>query len=151
MLIIREATLADVEALARIRAAGWGSEQYWQERIAGYMRRTLHPRESLPERAVFVSEDSGIAGLIAGHLTHRFDCDGELQWLDVVAGRRRTGIAEGLFRMLAQWFADRAATRVCVDVDPMNGPARALYQKHGAEELSSHWLVWPDIMKCVRR
>src|SRR2546425_12334390 len=33
--VIREGTLADVGRLARLRAAGWGTEQYWHDRIGG--------------------------------------------------------------------------------------------------------------------
>ncbi len=81
---------------------------------------------------------------IAGHLTRRFGCDGELEWLDVVAECRRTGVAGELWRALATWFAGRQARRICVDVDPQNAPARAFYRKHGAQDLNPHWLVWPD-------
>ena len=90
----REASLADVGRLARIRAAVWGTEQYWRDRIGGYMRGELHPQQALAPRVILVAEDEpDIAGLIAGHLTRRYGCDGELEWLDVVAERRRTGVA----------------------------------------------------------
>ena|SRR5436190_7745809 len=81
---------------------------------------------------------------IAGHLTRRFGCDGELEWLDVVAECRRTGVAGELWRALATWFAGHQARRICVDVDPQNAPARAFYRKHGAQDLNAHWFVWPD-------
>ncbi|MGH7752666.1 MAG: GNAT family N-acetyltransferase [Gemmatimonadales bacterium] len=32
-------------------------------------------------------------GYVAGHLTRRFDCEGELQWIYVVPDRRRSGVA----------------------------------------------------------
>ena len=147
----REATLADVGALARIRAASWGTEQYWESRISGYMRGELHPQHSLPPRVVFVAAEQGVlVGLIAGHLTRRFGCDGELEWLDVIPERRRTGIAGALLRTLARWFQAQRAKRICVDVDPQNAPARAFYRKHSAEDLNPHWLVWPDITALVR-
>lgn len=147
----REATVADVGALARIRAASWGTEQYWESRISGYMRGELHPQHSLPPRVVFVAAEQGLlVGLIAGHLTRRFGCDGELEWLDVIPERRRTGIAGALLRTLARWFQAQRAKRICVDVDPQNAPARAFYRKHSAEDLNPHWLVWPDITVLVR-
>src|SRR5258705_11567865 len=35
--VIREGTLADAGRLARLRAAVWGTEQYWHDRIGGYI------------------------------------------------------------------------------------------------------------------
>jgi len=144
--VCREANLADVDELARIRAAEWGTQPYWHARISGYMRGELHPRESLPPRVVLLaSEDKIILGFIAGHLTRRFACDGELEWLNVIPERRRTGVAAALLRALATWFGSREARRICVDGEPQNAPARAFYQQHGAEDLNPHWLVWRDI------
>jgi GNAT superfamily N-acetyltransferase len=142
----REALASDVPALARIRAAMWGSEQYWQTRIAAYMERKLHPQKSLPPRVVYVAtEDGSPVGLIAGHLTRRYECEGELEWIDVVRDRRGSGVAAELLRRLAEWFVAHQASRVCVDVEPANAVARNFYARHGAEELNPHWLVWPDI------
>src|SRR6266566_3092333 len=115
----RAADLADVDELARIRATEWGTQPYWQTRISGYMRGELHPRESLPPRVVLLaSANDIILGFIAGHLTRRFGCDGEVEWLNVIPARRRTGVAAALFHALATWFGTRQARRVCVDVNP---------------------------------
>ena len=46
---------------------------------------------------------------------------------------------------LAGWFGRQGAGRVCVNVAPENERARRFYQRHGAQELGEHWLVWPDI------
>jgi ribosomal protein S18 acetylase RimI-like enzyme len=142
----REATDADGPALARIRSATWGTEAYWQERIGAYMRRERHPGHALDARVIYVAQDAGeIIGLVAGHLTRRFSCDGELEWLDVLDTHRRRGIASALLRHLATWFVAHDAHRICVDVDPANERALAFYRRHGAEELRPHWLAWPDI------
>lgn len=142
----REATLADVSALARLRAATWGTEPYWCERIAGYMKGDLHPQKALSPRVVYLAEEPDLAvGLIAGHLTQRFDCEGELEWLEVREDRRGAGVAAELLRTLAKWFAGRAIGRVCVDVEADNAPAQMFYRKYGAQDLKPHWLVWPDI------
>jgi ribosomal protein S18 acetylase RimI-like enzyme len=146
----REAALADVKSLARLRSAAWGSEPYWDGRITGYMTGSHHPHDSLVPRVLFVAEDrKQIVGFVAGHLTRRFGCDGELQWLDVAVERRRTGLAAHLLRMLATWFDGHAAKRICVDVAPDNVAARAFYVKHGAKDLNRHWLVWPDMAATV--
>ena len=63
--VIREGTLADVGRLARLRAAVWGTEQYWHDRIGGYMRGELHPQQALAPRVVLVAEDGAdIVGFI---------------------------------------------------------------------------------------
>jgi hypothetical protein len=46
---------------------------------------------------------------------------------------------------VASWFTVHNASRIFVDVDPDNAPARAFYTSHGAVELNFHWLVWNDI------
>jgi GNAT superfamily N-acetyltransferase len=142
----RAARDADYDALVAIRVAEWGDEEYWRDRVRGYASGTLSPRHGLPPRAIYVAtEDTRIVGFIAGHLTTRFECDGELQWLNVIADKRRSGVAAELLRVLASWFTDRNAKRICVDADPENPGARAFYRKHGAQDLNPHWLVWPDI------
>ena len=138
--------LTDVDNLARLRTAEWGTQAYWKARISGYMCGELHPRDSLAPRVVLLaSGDEPLLGFIAGHLSRRFGCDGELEWLSVAPERRRTGVASELLRALATWFESRQARRICVDVDPQNTPAQAFYRKHGAEDLPPHWLAWRDI------
>ena len=143
---IRTADIGDVDALARIRSAEWGTFPYWQARIRGYMLGERNPGEALPPRMVIVAVtgDEGV-GFIAGHRTRRHGCEGELQWLDVTRALRRTGVATELLRRLALWFARNEAKRVCVDVDPGNAPARAFYTRNGAAPLNPHWLVWEDV------
>jgi GNAT superfamily N-acetyltransferase len=151
VITYREATLDDVPSLARIRSAEWGTEAYWQDRIHGYLTGEHHPREALPPRVALVAADTdAIVGFAAGHLTRRFGCDGELEWLNVASSRRRTGVAAELLRSIAAWFSAHKASRVCVDVDARNTSARAFYRKHGAQDLNAHWLVWPDISVVVR-
>ena len=142
----RQAQKSDVPAMARIRALTWGTEEYWRERIPAYMECRLHPQKALMPRILYVAaERDSLVGMIAGHLTRRFECDGELEWIDVVPERRGSGIAEELLRLLAKWFVEQKVLRVCVDADPENAPAQKFYRRHGAEDLRPHWLVWPDI------
>lgn len=132
--------------MARIRAGDWGTEQYWQERIQQYLSHQLNPREALWPRESFVCErPEGIVGLVAGHLTLRFECDGELEWISVDERVRGRGIASKLLRCMAEWFVENQARRICVDVQPSNTTARRFYRKHGAEDLKPHWMVWKDI------
>ena len=148
----REARDDDIDQLALIRAQGWGAEQYWRDRIRGYASGALNPHQALAPRVIYVAvEDSRIIGFIAGHLTRRFDCDGELEWLNVVSEKRGAGVAGKLLLLLAEWFGNSNAKRICVDADPENPTARAFYRKHGAEDLNPHWLVWPDITSLLTR
>ena len=143
----REASREDILALARIRAAEWETEEYWQRRITGYLDRTIHPQHALKPRIIYLAEenDGEVVGFIAGHLTRRFDCDGELEWINVIKERRTRGIADVLLRHLAEWFAAQPCLRICVDVSPDNTVARKFYARHGAVELRPSWMVWEDI------
>jgi GNAT superfamily N-acetyltransferase len=111
-----------------------------------YLIGEHHPQRALAGRAVFVAEVEGaLVGFIAGHLTTRFGCDGELQWLLVAPAWRGSLTAGGLLQTLAAWFVCRTAPRVCVNVALENVRARRFYARCGAVELSEGWMVWPDI------
>ena len=134
--------------MARIRALEWGSLEFWENRIAGYLDGTLNPQRAFAPRVCYVAVDqSAVVGFVAGHLTRRYSCDGELEWINVSPERRRSGVASELIHLLASWFVRQQAFRVCVNVDPSNQAARDLYIRHGAEKLNAHWLVWNDIRK----
>ena len=89
------------------------------------------------------AEGRSPVGYVAGHLSRRFGCDGELQWIYVVPEHRRTHVASKLLRFLAGWFLEQGAHRICVDVG--DDEARPFYKRHGAIELNRHWMVWNDI------
>jgi ribosomal protein S18 acetylase RimI-like enzyme len=142
----RPARASDIPAMAQIRAADWGNEEYWRRRIAEYLNRKMGPKEALRSRTSFVCvREERIVGLVAGHLTRRFDCEGELEWISVRQECRGKGVASRLFLLLAEWFIAHGAHRVCVDVDPANEAARRFYERHGAVDLRRHWMVWKDI------
>jgi GNAT superfamily N-acetyltransferase len=144
MVEFREAGLSDVDATAQIRAKEWQTKEYWFDRITRYLEGRGNPQEGLEPRVMYVAMEDGIVvGFVAGHLTQRYGCDGELQWIDVVAELRRRGMATKLLRLIALWFVSQGARRICVD--PGNSAARQLYQANGAEELNQHWMVWNDI------
>jgi len=142
----RQAGKSNVPAMARIRAGEWGAEEYWRVRISRYLDRELHPQQALLPRVIYVAlEGDSLVGFIAGHLTRRYACDGELEWINVIRERRGSVVASELLRLLAAWFAKQKASRICVDVDPANTTARRFYMRHGADNLNEHWLVWNDI------
>ena len=109
-----------------------------------YLAGEHHPQQALLPRAMWMASDGrSPIGYVAGHLTRRFGCDGELQWIYVIPGNRRTQVASKLLRFLAEWFLERGARRICVDVG--DDEARPFYKRHGAVELNRHWMVWNDI------
>lgn len=145
-VLYRPATLLDVSAIAQLRSEHWGHAPDWELRIAAYLSGEHHPRHALLPRIMIVAEqDDEVVGFIAGHLTRRYHCDGELQWIGVSSSQRRQGIATELLRELADWFAASNAHRICVDAQPRNTEARAFYARHGAEALNDHWMVFPNI------
>lgn len=142
---IRPAQESDIPAMAEIRASDWGDKAFWIDRITRYKHGEHNPRQSLPERALFVAVDQEtVVGFVAGHRTRRFDCDAELQWINVAAGERGQGIAGGLMARIGGWFLEQNAHRICVNVAPENANAHRLYAKWGAQPLGPQWMVWDD-------
>jgi GNAT superfamily N-acetyltransferase len=149
----RPAAPADIPAVARLPRPGEAGGDP-PERMARYLVGTHHPQHALPPRAMWLAlvdaSDGAIPiGYVAGHLTRRFGCEGELQWIYVVPAHRRAQVASHLLRLLAAWFVDHGARRVCVDVGAED--ARPFYRRHGAVELNRHWMVWSDIREVLER
>ncbi|HTU45904.1 MAG TPA: GNAT family N-acetyltransferase [Bryobacteraceae bacterium] len=145
-VLYRKADRSDVPGMAQIRAEHWEHEEHWRNRIARYMDCEHHPQQALMPRIIYVAvEDNTLVGFIAGHLTRRYGCDGELQWINVAPASRGSGVASKLLELLAEWFAAQNAFSICVNVDPANTIARRFYARHGAENFNEHWLVWNNI------
>lgn len=147
----REATAADITGIAIIRADEWGGVDYWTDRVTGYIDLTHHPQQALNVRVIYVAVDGGqVIGFIAGHLTQRHHCKGELQWINVMDEYRGTGIASALLKLLAKWFMEQNALKVCVNADEENPTAHRFYRRYGATSLKPHWLVWKDISVALK-
>ncbi len=132
--------------MARLRADEWGTQDYWKARVAAYLDGELHPQKALAPRVSYVAVDGDVVvGFIAGHLTRRYACDGELEWINVIPEYRGKSVAGELIGLLAGWFAERDALKVCVNVAPENTTAVRFYMRHRAERLNEHWLIWKDI------
>lgn len=149
-VLYRPATLLDVASMAQLRSEHWGHAPDWELRIASYLSGEHHPRHALLPRVMILAEqDDEVIGFIAGHLTRRFHCQGELQWINVSPDHRGQGVATDMLRELAGWFSTYDAHRICVDAQPRNADARVFYTRHGAEPINDHWLMWHDIANIV--
>lgn len=139
----RRADPADVPSLSLLPSRGEPGEGA-DPRMQRYLLGEHHPQQALAPRGMWMALDGDApVGYIAGHLTRRFDCDGELQYLYVLPANRGGKVAAGLLRELARWFVDQGARRVCVD--PGNDRARRFYARQGAVPLGMHWMVWEDV------
>lgn len=144
MISYREATPHDVPGLETMRQPDLDAGPA-DPRMAVYLRREHHPQKALMPRVMYLAESpDGPIGYVGGHLTERYGCEGEVQYLYVSPEHRRLGVATELLRMVMSWFGERKASSICVDVDPENQGARAFYHRHGAVYLNSHWLVWDE-------
>jgi GNAT superfamily N-acetyltransferase len=142
----RTAVRNDLPQMARL----WGQEGAeggaTEDRMMAYFDGRHHPQQALPTRVMYVAlEGDSVIAYAAGHLTLRYGCQGELQWIYVAPTHRRRGVASGLVSLLAAWFVEHQAFRVCVNVDPGNAAAHAFYKWSGAVTLNRHWLVWNQI------
>ncbi len=148
----RVADRADIAAMSRLRAAEWGTEEYWVNRIAGYLDGTHNPQKALPPRILYIAQQGDcLIGFIAGHLSERFDCNGELEWINIAPDHRGTGAATKLLHLLAAWFVDQNATRICVNCDTGNTAAFRFYTRRGAKPMNPHWLIWEDISMALSK
>jgi GNAT superfamily N-acetyltransferase len=141
----RQATPDDVPRFVGLPQPGEGGGS---PRMLGYLLGEQNPQKALMPRVLWIAESSDDftpIGYIAGHLTERYECDGELQWVYVVAEYRRRGVASELLGHLARWFSAQSAHRVCVDVG--NEGAGQFYRAVGATDLNEHWMVWDDITR----
>ncbi len=139
------ATAQDVPAMERCRAVD-PEVGPADPRMAAYLNGTHHPQQALSARTALVAmSGADVVGYIAGHATTRFDCAGEVQYLYVAPAFRRRGVAKGMLRRLASWFAAQQIDRVCVNVNPDSQGAAPFYRRLGATPINAHWCIWQDI------
>lgn len=142
----RAATGVDVAAMAQCRLADPTAGPA-DPRMESYFNGQHHPQQALLPRTGFVALDGDhVIGYIAGHRTNRHECEGEVQYLFVAPAYRRRGIATALLRLLAEWFQEQAAQRVCVAIADDSPPeARPFVESLGATPLKKHWHAWEYI------
>jgi len=149
---IRAEESATSPAWRALRVKTWGTEPYWRARIRGYLNGEYSPQQAQAERVTFVALDGdGVVGLVAGHRTKRFGCDGELEWIDVAKEYRGRGIAEGLMTAMIRRFVEQGALRVCVNVSPENIQACRLYPRYVAVPVNLHGMIWKDVGRSLNK
>jgi len=142
----RQVTQADVDAMSELRSRSGWSGGASRDRMLAYFRGEHHPKQALLERVGYVADSDGVVtAFIAGHLTTRFGCAGELQWILVGPEARGLGVADTLWLLLKEWFQAHAVLSVCVNVEPENAHARAFYARQGAEVHACSWMIWRDL------
>ncbi|HSS19430.1 MAG TPA: GNAT family N-acetyltransferase [Pyrinomonadaceae bacterium] len=150
-VLFRVATSADVNAIAACRLTDPTAGPA-DPRMAAYFGGLHHPQQALLPRTGFVALDNeSVIGYIAGHLTTRYECEGELQYLFVAPPYRQQGIAASLVRLLANWLVQQGSLKVCVNVNLDSPAAAPFYLSLGAVPLNKHWYVWKDISTVLKR
>jgi ribosomal protein S18 acetylase RimI-like enzyme len=138
----------DIAFLAKIHSNDPATEKHRNGHILGYLDYTHNPQQALRLRVIYVATDNDeIVGFAAGHLTTRYDCEGELQWIHVIEKYRKLGIASELVQVLAKWFIEQKSYKICVD--PGNETARLFYKRNAAVDLNDHWMFWKDIRSII--
>jgi GNAT superfamily N-acetyltransferase len=115
--------------------------------MTAYFTGEHHPHQALLPRAGFVALAADeVIGFIAGHRTQRHGCEGEVQYFYVKTAYRRQGIGTALLKLLAKWFRENDAQKVCVPVANDSPPeAKPFVEHHGAAPMRKHWYAWEDI------
>jgi GNAT superfamily N-acetyltransferase len=155
---IVEASIDDAEAITDVTIRSYEAafkEPFYMDREAAlrrwkaYIRKEHHPQKAKDPRIIFAAVAGGeIVGYIAGHLTERFELDGELQSIYILPERQRQGIGTQLVIELAKWFKTWNATKVCVDA---MGGSEGFYIKLGARRNPQGWLVWDNFLDILNQ
>ena len=96
-LHIRPALRADLDRITRVQAQTMVAAPHYasavdeerefqrlQPRISGYFDGSYHPRFSRADRILLVADCEQVVGFVAGHVSTRLGCTGELQWMFVL-------------------------------------------------------------------
>lgn len=115
-------------------------------RWKAYMRREYHPQKAKDPWIVYVAiVDEEIVDFIAGHLTERYDLEGELQSIYILPKHQRQGLGTQLVITLAEWFKKWDTKEVSVGY---KGGSEGFYIKLGARLNEHGWLVWDNFLIC---
>lgn len=129
---IRMAQRADLAALLRLEAACFDTDRLSRRSFLRFTRPgpvTAHPY------ILLVAEEHEITGyalLLYRRSQHRGNAStGRLYSLAVASAHRGQGVARRLLQAVREKAIERGLTRIRLEVDPANTPARALYGELG--------------------
>lgn len=149
-MVIRLATLADTQAIAKMHQESWHQSFSVTYPIAiQYGRNTLEVRASLWEQVVasqqntvFVAEkDDQIIGVVeGGKANDKWEqaFDGELHRLYVHPTSQGTGIGKQLIATIAKHLIRDGFQSMLVAAWAVNYPARRFYEKLGARHIRDY-------------
>ena len=138
-LRVRPAVPGDAARLVTLAGAVAGEEEGWlladaRWRSSGDERRYIRALNRHPDAALYVAELEG--GELVGRLSlmrdpHPSSSHVADLGLMVAASYRRRGIGSALLETAEGWARGAGISKLELHVFPHNGPAIALYEKHG--------------------
>ena len=162
-VFIREATIADADAIARVHVDSW-RESYagifpddllrnlsWEER-AGYWKKELL-EEKGPGR-IFVAEEGGIVkGFVSAGKSRKpeFPFDGEIYSLYLLKEAQGCGIGRKLFEKAQNSLKLEGMNSMLLLVLKDNNPAIEFYRHMGGKEFSRIMTDFEEIVMAWER
>lgn len=125
-VVIEQATATDVAAVHALDAVAFGTDAWSEESVRSELTG--------PNRHALVARDEGE---VLGYAISALNGDVlDLQRIAVAPGRRRTGLAQELFRRLVQGGTAGGAQRLMLEVSAVNVPGRCFYGACGLVEVA---------------
>lgn len=120
---VRDAGLKDLEGLKRLEQECFGEEKFSENTLKAFLLRD--------DAFVLVAAEDGEVLGAALCLCSKSRAEGRVASMAVLGDRRRQGIGARLLREAEKSMSDMGARTFGLEVDVGNGPAIALYLKHG--------------------
>ncbi len=161
MLIYREASIHDAEAIARTEVASkeaslvgvieFMASEYeldYNRLLAqwkGYIEKTRNPKKSKDPRVIYAAfDDELMVGYAACHHTTKWGVGSELQSMYVLKDYQGQGIGTHLFELVVDWLLADGIYSMGVNLYSEN-PFRRFYEKMGGKYLRPSVLLWKDL------
>jgi len=153
-IVIRPATPADAAAIAQVRVDAWRTTYKGMIPAAYLAAMKVEDSAALWTKiltagpnatSVFVAEDAGtVVGFAAGNMLAepKHGLDAELSAVYLVAAAQRAGVGTRLVAAVAAAQRAHGAQGLITWVIAGNKPARAFYEKLGAELLVEQPFTW---------
>jgi ribosomal-protein-alanine N-acetyltransferase len=119
---VRQATLDDLGGLVRLEEECFGAEKFSEATLKAFLVRD--------DAFAIVADEGGVVGA-ALCLCSKSRAEGRIASIAVAGRERRKGVATSLLRETEAALEGRGARTFGLEVEVENGPAIALYTKHG--------------------